>query len=86
MVTFLGAFSISCFTTTNRDALWISAATWILVAFLVIWVIYSAWESSSEPVYKRVLHAFIHGVERVRQKNRELIKRVLCLPGLDNPC
>ena len=86
MLTFLGAFSIECFATTNDSALWISIAVWILVAFLVIWVIYSAWESSSEPVYKRVLHAFIHGVERVRQKNRELIKRVLCLPGLDNPC
>ena len=85
MVTFLGAFSISCFTTTNRDALWISAATWILVAFLVIWVIYSAWESS-EPVYKRVLHALERGVERARRKNRNMISRVLGFPPSDNPC
>ena len=82
MVTFLGAFSIQCFTTTNRNALWISAAAWILVAFLVIWVIYSAWEDTSEPVYKRVLHALERGVGRVRQRNREMMRRALCLPIL----
>ena len=86
MVTFLTAFSIECFTTPNRNALWVSAAAWILVAFLVVWVIYSAWESSSEPVYKRVLHALERGVERVRQRNRDVIRRVLAPGPSDDPC
>ena len=68
MVTFLCAFSIECFTTTDRNALWISAAAWILVAFLVIWVIYSAWEDTPQPVYKRVLNALERGIRRISKK------------------
>ena len=86
MVTFLAAFSIECFATTNTSALWISVTVWILVAFLIVWVIHSAWESSSEPMYKRVLLAFGRGVESVRQRNREMIKRVLGLQRPNDPC
>ncbi|KAK7676771.1 hypothetical protein QCA50_020239 [Cerrena zonata] len=85
MVTFLGAFSIECFTTNNRNALWISASAWVLVAFLIVWVIYSAWEDSPTPVWKRVLNALERGVDRVRERNRTMLARLLRVPPVD-PC
>lgn len=85
MVTFLGAFLIECFTTTDRNALWVSASAWILVAFLVVWVIYNAWEDSPTPVWKRVLNALDRGVDMVKKRNHAMFTRVMHV-HLEEPC
>ncbi|KAJ3491300.1 hypothetical protein NLI96_g800 [Meripilus lineatus] len=69
-LTFLLAFSLECFKATHPAALSISAVTWFLVGFLIIWTIYTAWESD-DPFVERVQRK----MQEVLQSARTLVVR-----------
>ena len=54
MVTFLLAFSFSCFSVTSHVAIFTIAASWIVVAILVFWTIITGWEGGETSVWVRV--------------------------------
>ncbi|CAL1699558.1 unnamed protein product [Somion occarium] len=83
MVTFLLAFSLECFTTDDRVAIWIAAAAWTVTGFLIVWCIYSAWEDSQGPAWKRVLRALRRGLTQVREQNRVMLAKLLRTPAVN---
>ena len=71
MVTFLLAFSFSCFSVTSHVAIFTIAASWIVVAILVFWTIITGWEGGETSVWERqrqmLLRAYEYAVpEHVR--------------------
>ncbi len=64
MVTFLVAFSFECFGTTDRVAVFTTAATWIAIAFLVVWTIYTGWEGGETSVWERHRQLLLRTYER----------------------
>lgn len=75
MLTFLGAFSLECFTTSDRPALITSSVVWFLVAFLIVWCIYTAWESE-EPLWHFILTRMQEKMDQIREANRAFFRRV----------
>ncbi|RPD75534.1 hypothetical protein L226DRAFT_545397 [Lentinus tigrinus ALCF2SS1-7] len=85
MVTFLVAFSFECFKNSDKVAVFTTAATWIAVAFLVGWTIYTGWEGGETSVWERqrqlVLRIYEHvpehvrsGLARMHDKNKQALR------------
>ncbi len=71
MLTFLGAFSLECFLTRDHVAIYTSSVVWFLVGFLILWCIYTAWESE-DPLWARI----IQKVEAVRESTRTFSRKL----------
>ncbi|KAI0738982.1 hypothetical protein C8Q80DRAFT_1222247 [Daedaleopsis nitida] len=51
MVTFLVAFSLECFGSHNKAALFLTGGVWIAAAILVLWTVITGWESGETPMF-----------------------------------
>ncbi|KAH8101122.1 hypothetical protein BXZ70DRAFT_110008 [Cristinia sonorae] len=73
MVTFLAAFSYECFIVQDLVAIWTTAGAWIVICLLIIWCIYSAWESKDDVWYKRTMSLYKEKIHKFHEHSRTLI-------------
>lgn len=74
MLTFLAAFSYECFIAQDREAVWSAGAAWIIIALLVVWCIYSAWEEGDDSYLKKKASSFKEKMHVVRQTAESVVR------------
>lgn len=80
MLTFLCAFSIENFITSDHVPIYITSVAWGIVGCLILWCIYAAWEDDPVPLWQRIKEGAESRFNAVRTHKQEFMKKIL--PGM----